>query len=166
MLSLDEKISFLARVPSFRRLKPAQTRKLANLCREEFYLAGDQFFNQSEANETLFIIVEGRVVLERKIGGKSDTVSLNVVQSGDSFGEISLFYNVPWSVKATATRPTTVLRLRHDDFSAFIDDHPELLDALNSAINQRLAEANVKISEITWGKKPHQAQKLYEKLSF
>lgn len=166
MLSLDEKISFLARVASFRELTPEQSGKLAKLCREEFYLAGEQFFNQSEANEALFIIVEGRAVLERKIGGKSDTVSLNVVQSGDSFGEISLFYDVPWTLKATATRPTTALRLHHNDFSAFIDDHPELLDALNSAINQRLVEANIKISEITWGEKRCAAQKLCQKLAF
>lgn len=166
MLTTDEKVSFLSEVSSLQGLTPGQYKTLANICTEEFYLAGDRIFNQGEADGALFVIVDGRVVLEREIRDKTDTVSLNVAQMGDYFGEISLFYDAPWSVTATATRPTTVLKLLNDDFGAFIRTHPDLLVKLNSVISQRLVEAHVKISEITRGEKPLEVQKLYEKLDF
>jgi CRP/FNR family transcriptional regulator len=166
MLTTNEKVSFLSEVSSFHGLTPAQYKKLASICTEEFYLAGDRIFNQGEADGALFVIVDGRVVLEREIRDHTDTVSLNVVQTGDYFGEISLFYDAPWSVAATATRATTVLKLLNDDFGAFIREHPDLLVKLNSVISQRLVEAHVKISEITWGERPLEVQKLYERLEF
>ena len=166
MLSIDEKITFLTGVSSFNGLTSTQYQSLANICREEYYNAGDRIFNRGETDGALFVVIEGKVLLEREILNKFNTVSLNTVSAGDYFGEISLFYDAPWSVSATATQATTLLKLLNDDFGTFALSHPALLVKLNRVLSQRLVEAHVKISEVTRGKKPHELQKLYDGLNF
>jgi len=140
--------------------------ELAGMCQVNTYGTGEQIFRQGEMDGALFIVVDGQVLLEREILSHSDTVSLNSIKPGDYFGEISLFLDAPWSVTATATRPSTIMKLENDNFSDFVCKHPELLIELNHVLSQRLVEAHDKISEITRGKKPREMQKLYDKLDF
>ena len=166
MLSMDEKGSFLRDVSTFRCLTTPQLDTLAVLCHEKTFNAGERIFNQGESDGALFIVVDGQVILEREIQSSTDTVSMNMVKPGGYFGEISLFYDAPWSVSATATKPTTILKLLNDDFALFARNHVDLLVEFNHVLSQRLVEAHDKISEVTQVKKPREIQKLYDKLDF
>ena len=114
----------------------------------------------------LYIVVDGRVILEREINNQTDSISLNAVNPGEYFGEISLFLDAPRSVTATAMEPSKVIKLINKDFSQFASKYPALLIELNRILSLNLVEAHDKISEVTQTKKPRELHKLYDKLDF
>ncbi|MBT3389258.1 MAG: Crp/Fnr family transcriptional regulator [Chloroflexi bacterium] len=166
MLTISEKVEFLNGVSAFNELLPEQFQSLANICEEKFYNAGERIFSQGEADGALFIVVSGKVLLERETDDANKSVSMNTVGTRGYFGEISLFYDAPWSVSATAMQSTKVLKLINDDFAVFVTGQPRLLVKMNTVLSQRLVEAHDKISEITRNRKPRELQKLYDGLNF
>ncbi|MBN1667142.1 MAG: cyclic nucleotide-binding domain-containing protein [Anaerolineales bacterium] len=170
MLSRDEKIRFLKEVHTFQYLKGNQLEKLADFSVEERYPAGARIFSQGDPGEALFVVVEGRVGVEREVTDqdreKTDTVSLMVVREHEYFGEMSLFHDAPRSATATALRDTTILKVNQSDFGEIIEGYPQMLIELNSLLCQRLIEAYDKISELKLSRKPRELRNLYDKLDF
>jgi len=166
MLSMHEKVIFLKGVSSFTGLTVEQFERLAEICEEENFAAGDQIFRQDDPGGALYIVINGQVALEREIRCQTDTISLTIVKPNEYFGEMSLFHDSPRSVTATAFRDTMVLKLDNVDFVAFARQNPDLLVELNHILCQRLVEAYDKISEVTRNQKPLELRKLYEKLDF
>jgi len=166
MLSTDEKISFLKNVSSLKCLTVDQFETLAEKCEVQTYSTGEKIFSQGDEGGGLYIIVDGRVTLEREIRDQTDTISMTMVKNGAYFGEISLFHDAPRSVTALAMRETVVLLLEYEIFCSFCRNNPDLLVELNHVLCQRLVEAYDKISEITAHKKPRELQHLYDKLDF
>ena len=166
MLTTQEKIHFLKDIPTFGSLSPEQIEKLADLCETQTFSSSCHIFRQGDLGSSLYIVVEGRVAIEREITDETDTVSLTIVKPHQYFGEMSLFYDAPRSVTATAMQETLLMQIRRDRFVAFARQYPDLLVELNHILSQRLVEAYDKVAEITRSRKPRELRKLYEKLEF
>ncbi len=166
MLSIDQKVSFLEKVSAFKTLNATECKMIAEICDEQHYAMGDHIFKQGEMGNALYIIVSGQVLLDREIRSQTDTISVTKVEAGSYFGEIALFYEAPYSVTATASQETTILKLDNDDFCVFACEHSTLLVEINHILCERLIEAYDKISEITENNKPRELRKLYDKLDF
>ena len=166
MLTIQEKVRFLRDIPTFDSLNPEQIEDLAALCETHTFTTSSYIFRQGDLGNSLFVIVDGRVAIEREISSATDTVSLTMVGPHEYFGEMSLFYDVPRSVTATTMQDTVVLQIRQDAFLAFARQNPDLLVELNQILSQRLVEAHDKIAEVTRSRKPRELRKLYEKLEF
>ncbi len=166
MVSMTEILSYLTDVSSLKSLASEQFEELAEMCQVVTIDAGEHVFCQGDLDGALFIVVEGRVILEREINDNTDSISLNSVNPGEYFGEISLFLDAPRSVTATAMQPSKVIRLINDDFAEFASKYPALLIEINRILSLHLVEAHDKISEVTQTKKPRELHKLYDKLDF
>ncbi|MBC8506567.1 MAG: cyclic nucleotide-binding domain-containing protein [Anaerolineales bacterium] len=166
MLSVEEKTSLLRNVSSFHELNEKQLIELADLCKEKTFSLGDVIFQQGEMGGEVYIVVDGKVAIEREIKDRSDSVSIMFITPYDSLGEMSLFYDAPNSVTATAMKETRTLFMKNDSFIEFAKKDPELLVELCEVLSKRLFEAYAKISEITSEKKPLEMRKLYDKLDF
>ena len=166
MLSKEEKVHFLKEVATFGKLTDQQFETLAEFCDEVFFTAGTPVFSQGDPGEALYIVVEGRVGVDREVTDKTDTVSLTVVKPQEYVGEMSLFHDAPRSVTATALRDTRTLRVSREDFAEFVEMFPRILIDLNYLLCQRLVEAYDKISELKLSRKPRELRNLYDKLDF
>lgn len=166
MLSIDEKIKFLRNVSSFKELTEEQLIILAESCEERTFSQGDFLFRQGEAGGVLYIVLSGKVAIEREIQQQTDSISIMLAEPYDSLGEMSLFHNAPNSVTATAMADTHTLWIKNDDFIAFSKKYPELLVELCLVLSKRLFEAYDIISEVTSNRKPRELRNLYDKLDF
>ncbi len=166
MLTTQEKISFLYNVSAFKGLSDQQLGALAGLCTECSFAQGEYLFRQGDISGVLHVVVSGRVVIEREIDLKSDTISIMMAKPYDHLGEMSLFYDAPRSVSAMAIEDTVTLQMENDHFSEFILQYPKLLIEFCRVLSVRLCEAYDKISEVTLDRKPRELRKLYDKLDF
>lgn len=166
MLSTQEKVAFLKQVSSFRSLDEEQYSTLANLCEQQAFAPGESVFRQGDEGDALFVVVRGRLAVEREIEGQQKSVSMPIVEAYSYLGEMSLFHSSPRSVTVLALSDTVTLTIDADDFRSFARQHPDLLIELNHVLSQRLLEARDKISEITLDRKPRELRKLYDKLEF
>ena len=159
-------VQILRNVSSFHALTDDQLEILADLCKEKTFSSGDIVFKQGEEGGRLYIVVEGKVAIEREIKDRSDSVSIMFAKPHDSLGEMALFIDAPNSVTATAMADTRTLWMENDSFINFAKTDPDLLVELCQVLSTRLFEAYDKISEITSERKPVEMRKLYDKLDF
>lgn len=166
MLTVEEKIHFLREVPSFKSLSTEQIETLADICKARTFEAGTQIFRQGEMGDSLYIVVDGHVGIEREVTDENDTVSVTIVKPRQYLGFFSLFNQAPRSTTATAMKDTVIVQIKHHDFLAFALQNPELLAEINGVLVKRLVEAYDKIAELTRSRKPRELRKLYDKLDF
>jgi len=166
MMTTNEIVSFLQEISTFKGMSNDQLQALADVCEVEAFSPGEFIFRQGDVGGAMYIVMVGRVALERELKNQNDTVSMNRVSPYGYFGEISLFHETPRSVTATAIADTKTLRVNNDDFTSFLRQYPDLLVKLNQVLSERLLEAYDKISEMTQHRKPRELRKLYDKLDF
>jgi CRP-like cAMP-binding protein len=167
MLSIAERIHFLEEIPSFRSLTEQQLASLADFCEAKTFAAGSPIFRQGELGESLFMVVDGQVGIEREVSDENDTVALAIIKPCEYFGLFSLFSQAPRSATASAMKDSVVLEIKRGAFVTFARQNPDLLIELNHVLTTRLVEAYDKIEEMTRKRgKPRELRKLYEKLDF
>ena len=163
MLSTVERIIFLKEVPFFQSLKFDQLKVLAGVCEEELFEEDAQIFEQGDPGGTLYVVINGRVGIEREGKRKGSFKRLATIEAHSYFGEMSLFDESPRSAAAIAIQDTLTLQLRREPLIALIRQYPDLSLELINVLSQRLRAANDQIVQLTRSK-PRELQKLYDRL--
>lgn len=163
MLSSIERIIFLKQVSFFEGMTVDQLKVLANICEEEFFAEGTHIFQEGEAGGALYVVVSGRVAIERAGQRKGSVARLAVIEPRSYFGEMSLFDNSPHSASALAIQDTLTLRLRREPLVELVRQYPDMALLLINVLSQRLREANERITQLTRSK-PRELQDLYDRL--
>jgi CRP-like cAMP-binding protein len=88
----------------FNGLQPDDISKVASLCRVKAYNIGDFVFRQGEPGDSLFIIVEGQVYLERAadLGARKGTVVIDILGKGRFLGSWSTILGEPHILMSSA----------------------------------------------------------------
>ena len=163
MLSAIEKIIFLKEVPFFEEMTIDQLKILANVCEEHLYEEDTTIYEQGETGGALYVVVRGRVGIEREGRRKGSSARIATLDAHSYFGEMTLFDNSARSEKAIAIQATLTLRLRREPLIALARQHPDLSLKLINVLSQRLRDATNRIAELT-PTKPRELHKLYDKL--
>jgi CRP-like cAMP-binding protein len=161
MLSTIEKVIFLKEVAFFRNMTVEQLKALASVCEEQFFAADEVIFNENDPGGALFVIVRGRVGIEREAERKGSSARLATMEERSYFGEMTLFNDSPRSTKAIALRDTLVLRLRREPLIVLVRQYPDLSLELINVLSSRLREASDQIAQLT-RTRPSELQKLYD----
>jgi len=127
----------LQRVDLFRDLHPADLELLAGRTVERRYHRDESIFAQGDRGDGLYIVKEGRVAISR-LSRDGNELVLTVCESGDSFGELSLFDGEPRSAGAQAVDASLLLYLSRTDFETFVREHPAAMLACLRAVVKEL----------------------------
>jgi CRP-like cAMP-binding protein len=84
----------------------------------ETYATGDTIFQQGEAADYMYVVVEGAVDI--RIG---DTI-LETVESGGLLGEMALIEQLPRSASAVAAKDTKLSAVDRKRFLFLVQNHP------------------------------------------
>lgn len=138
---------FLATVPLFRSLIPAEVTTFAQMAREKSYPKGSVILFEDDPGDSLFVVRAGRVkvVLVAEDGRE---VILGILGPGDHFGELSLIDDQPRSAHVVAMEESTLLVLRREDFRRRVEQSPQVAWALLLELSRRLRRADEKIGSL------------------
>jgi CRP-like cAMP-binding protein/HEAT repeat protein len=162
-LSVVEKAIFLKQIPFFAAMTVDQLRTLAGIVEEQHYEEGDLIFAEGEPGQALYVIVSGRVGIERE--PKQGRVQrLETLTARQYFGEQTIFDGAPHENRAVAVGRVHVLSIRREPLMALIRRSPDLSLSLVTVLSQRLREADSKLAART-RVKPDQVMKLYDRLT-
>ena len=136
MTTLAGKI-MLQRSPLFRGLAPATLERIAGLAVQRAYSVGEVVFSQGDAGDALYGVVTGKV---RISAGTADgrEIFLNIMEAGDTFGEIALLDGGPRTASATAMIATDLVSIRREHFLAALEREPRLALELLRLCGERL----------------------------
>jgi len=133
--------SALSKVSLFANLEPKYIKGIAQICTERDFVAGDQLMRQGEDGIGLFIILSGKVKIE-KTDQSGRQVELASNGPGDIMGELAVLDGAKRTATVTATEPTKCLVLAAWEFMSFMKVHPEVAIQILPIVVTRFRETN------------------------
>jgi CRP-like cAMP-binding protein len=131
----------LGKVGLFENLNPKFIKGLAGIATERSFKPGEYLMKQGENGIGLFIILSGRVRIEKTdASGKSVEIADN--GPGEIMGEMAVFDGSPRSASVIASVDTSCLVLASWEFNAFLKAHPEAALEILPILVKRFRETN------------------------
>jgi CRP-like cAMP-binding protein len=121
----------------FRGLPEASLDRVAALATRRAYAKGTVIFAQGDAGDALFGVAAGRVRISAS-GAGGQEVFLNIMEPGDTFGEIAVMDGLPRTAGATALDDAAVIVIKRPDFLQLLEREPRLAIHLLKLLCERL----------------------------
>lgn len=138
----------------FGSLETAHLEKISVLCRGNSYREGAVVFNEGDEAAELYILTDGRVVLEMALRPVPDRpaipTAVEVVTKGECFGLSALADPSVYTLSARCMTRCTVLAIKGDILRKAMDDDPglgyEVMKRLAHLIRRRLAQTRLRLT--------------------
>lgn len=115
------RIARIRQLQLFSTLRPRELRVIDGLLHEREYLEGEVIFDEGEAGQALYVVLEGRVLICRQAG--SEVIPLAEIPAGALFGELALLDGVPRTAQARALENCVLAALSRADFNGLLETH-------------------------------------------
>ncbi|XP_020278241.1 uncharacterized protein LOC109851980 isoform X2 [Pseudomyrmex gracilis] len=97
---------------------------LATVCMYQYLPAGRTIVRQGYKAVNLYYIINGEVSLSRveidELTGDEKIVDMGILQSGDMFGEVALFHEIPRTATVVSKTSVDLLLIDQDDFNSIL----------------------------------------------
>lgn len=142
-------VEALGKIELFRGIRLEGLERIAAICAEETFRAGDVVFREGEVGDKLYLILEGKVRIAREVSGMGEE-ALAVLGPGAAFGEMSLIDDFPRSADARVHERCRLLVLTKEALEdlLFLDKDLayEILWNFVRILSARLRETNDKMT--------------------
>ena len=127
----------LQRSPLFRGLSPEAFERIFALAVQRSFKSGEIIFAQGDPGDALFAVVTGKI---RISAGAADgkELFLNIMEPGDTFGEIALLDGGARTASATAGAPAELVSIRREHFFSLLGREPQVALELLRLCGERL----------------------------
>lgn len=122
----------LAQVPLLADLPDKVRRRLAEIGKRRRYAAGETIIREGESGVAFYIVLSGAARVEQR----GETIGQ--IAGGDFFGELALIEEHPRSATIVATEDTECLGFTRWEFTALLDEHPEVAVPMLHVLIRRL----------------------------
>lgn len=125
----------------FGNLPPGDLRALERIAQSRRYRAGQIVFEEGDAGDGLYLVLDGLVQIRAKVAGDEQR-SLSQLGAGDFFGEMALMDNEPRSATALSESDSVVAFLPRTELVPLLETSASLVLSLNRQFSLRLREFN------------------------
>ncbi len=127
----------LQRSPLFRGLPAPALERVAGLATQRNYREGELIFSQGDPGDALYAVVSGRI---RISSGAADgrEVFLNIMEPGDTFGEIALLDGGTRTATAVVMAASELVSLRREHLAELLEREPKVAIELLRLCGERL----------------------------
>lgn len=144
-MTLDDEVSCLRAVPLFAKVDANKLKLLAFTSERLEFAPGETLFEQGEAGNSAYIILEGEaaVLIESPHG----RVRVATLHQYAIVGEIAMLCDVPRTATIEATTPLTALKISKDVFMRLVHDFPDMAVEIMRELARRLDETTQQLRE-------------------
>jgi CRP/FNR family transcriptional regulator, cyclic AMP receptor protein len=122
----------LASVPLLAGLEPRVRHRLAEVGKRRTYAADEEMVREGSTGTALYILLSGAARVEQ------DGKEIGQLSAGDFFGELALIEEHPRSATVVATTDTDCLLFPAWEFTALLEEHPEVAVPILRVLIRRL----------------------------
>jgi len=134
MANGDDLVETLRRFNLFADLDRAQLEAIADPDSERSFASGERILRRGMSGSGFYVILDGEATVT--LGDEQ----LNVLRSGDFFGEISTLLEEPLTADITATTPVRVLEIPAPKLETFLLSYPRVMLRMLVTEARRLQE--------------------------
>jgi CRP/FNR family transcriptional regulator len=136
-------------------LTPAAAREFEAIKSSAFYPAGSTLLLENEQAGGVFLLCSGKVKLSvSSSGGK--TLILQFARPGEMLGLSESMSGIPYEVSAEALHPSRVVFIRRQDFARFVNQFPEVYQAVTRQLNAQYARACEQLRTVALSTSAHE----------
>ena len=138
-----------------KNLSPSERFEFLQLCHRRTYKDGEYVFYRNDPGTGMYFIEEGNVELTFNIGDEQQEQELEgfLLETPDSFGALSIGYNLSRRSSAKCTTDCTLLGFFKPDFDLLMERHPQIavkfLQTISNIALRQLEQATAKIEELS-----------------
>ncbi|MGE3277728.1 MAG: Crp/Fnr family transcriptional regulator [Vicinamibacterales bacterium] len=154
----------LARIPFFRRVRPAERSHVAAATRLRTYDKGEVIFSEGDPADAFIAIVDGRVKIFKSTASGKEVI-LEIFGGGDPLGAVAVYEKMAFPATAVALEPTRCLAVPQAEFFRLLEQHPPLVHALLSGLTLRLAELTRRLADLSGSRVEARFARLFLKLA-
>lgn len=133
----QEVFAELRQLTLFAPLSDAQIGQVASGASLQRFAVGEALVRQGEVGDSLFVIKSGRVRVDKR-GEDGQTITVATLGPDEFFGEMSLLTGEPRSAWVIAIEETETIEVDKPDLAAVIASDTPLLEALSTALDERV----------------------------
>lgn len=145
-MSIEDDISFLERVPTLSLLGREALRILAIGAESRYVHDGDVLFREGEVADAGYVVQEGAFTLAS--GNARIGIAPTTVGPGALIGELALLTETVRPATATATEPSSVIRIPRKLFLKMLEGYPDAAGRLREVIALRATQAMHEIANV------------------
>lgn len=142
-----ENVLFLKKNALFSSMNTQELKAVAGICKTLTFSDGEAIVTQGDVGETMFLIKSGSVVVTRSEDEK--TVTLATLETGESFGEMSMFDTEMRSATVRASGTCSLLAIDGHDLTDILSTYPAIGMAIIKTFVKRLREGNRRLQELS-----------------
>ncbi|MCP4400500.1 MAG: cyclic nucleotide-binding domain-containing protein [bacterium] len=108
---------------------------------QQLVKSGTVIFQEHDTADGMYVIIRGRITISKQVmAGLEKT--LNTLEEGEYFGEMSLLLNATRSATATALEDSTLIKLSREEFKQVLKNSPEAGMTMLTQLARRLDRAS------------------------
>jgi CRP-like cAMP-binding protein len=111
-------------------LNQEQLTKLAEIWEEDSFGKGGMIIRAGDVIRNVYLIVRGVCDIELQVSGTLEPLVVNSLGKNDIFGEMCFLDGKPKSARIQCKEPTTVLKMRAEDFEKLGKDRPDITETI------------------------------------
>lgn len=138
--------AFLSQSQVFSGIDKEQSQKVEKIIDEVTFGKDEVIFTEGDEGDSFFIIVDGSVRIVKSGEARNDEI-LAILEPGTSFGEMALVEKETRSATVIANDPSTLLRIRKDDFEKLLKSDKDIALTVYKNFVQMLSARLRKTSE-------------------
>lgn len=146
--SIDLRLKILGRLPFFAGLMPADLQLANQQFIEVGYQPGQAIYSGGQPGERLFVVADGKVKLFQQTAG-GQTVLLDLLGSGEFFGNLSAAFGSAYTDTAVAQTSACILSIPTEAFARLLAGHPSLVQQTLALVSERLSAANRRLLQLS-----------------
>jgi CRP-like cAMP-binding protein len=146
--SLDYRLKIIGRLPFFKHLSADTIAQINNLFHDFDVSAEARVCFEGDEAQYLYLIAIGKVKLVRSTETGKE-ILLDILHSGDYFGSLYPSGGSRYRETAIAQTDCCILRISTADFDRVLTDHPDVTRKVLQAVNQRLAESQEIVKQLS-----------------
>ena len=148
--TLQSKLLFLRRISIFQGVSDDNLAKIGQLTTEKLYSKKSIICHEGDPGDTLYIIKCGRVKIAKvAMDGREKTLA--IMQTGDFFGEMAIFDDLPRSATAEAIdSEVRLFALSKRDFERAIGENPTIALAIMRDLTRRIRAVNQQVEDLAF----------------
>jgi CRP-like cAMP-binding protein len=145
-MATGDLVAQLKRAVLFDGLDQDNLARLAGIAREVSLKVGDTLFDQGDESDGLYVIASGilRIYLT---ADDAREVTINLLEDGETIGEIALLDGLPRSAGAAALTPAKLIFIPREPFLNLLDESRTLAKQIILTLCERLRSANAQFDQ-------------------
>jgi CRP-like cAMP-binding protein len=144
---MDERIEGLRAIPLFANLDEKDLIDIAGLLIERKFPRDAVIFEEGTLGDYMYLIQEGQVKVTKMSEDGREKI-LEIFDSGDFFGDMSLLDRQPRSASIKTTKACVLMALSRQDFLGLLRQNPDVSVQVLQEFSRRLRDADEQIRSL------------------